>query len=319
MEDALKNDFKEFRRQIFALYDRQAYAEALALIDQRAETFQEFEAMLFFWRACFAGCMGDREQAIGWLRQAADRGHWYSEQSLRDPDLMVIHGSEELAQLQVVFNERQRQAQASSRPEREVWEPAGAPKGLVVALHGAGGSILTEGDYWRLAVELGWRVAMLQSSQVHAPGRYHWADRDKAAEELGHHLAELSPDIPTVLSGYSMGGGLAIRSVLSGPARALGFFVVAPSFRLEEVEPLLTTADKGLRGYIVVGTEDPWSYGRARELADAMRKAGLQCVVEEIAGLDHDYPPDFSSCLRRGLEFLCGGERVGVEPTGESA
>lgn len=330
MQDALQNEFKEFRKQIFALYDQQAYGEALVLIDRQAERFQAYESDLFFWRACLTGRLGDREQTVGWLRQAAERGYWYGEQLLRDPDLAIVHGTEELAQLQAIFNERQRQAQANAKPEREVWEPAGNSKGLLVALHGAGGSILTEGDYWRQAVDLGWRVAMLQSSQVLSAQRFHWGDREKAARELADHLAQLGQDgphdalqntlqdAPIVLAGYSQGGGMAIRSVLGGPvsglARARGFLVVAPSFRMDEVQPLLKTADKRLRGYIVVGTEDKWSCGPARDLAAAMREAGLPCAIEELEGLDHDYPPDFAPILRRGLEFL--GD---VELRGETA
>src|SRR5690606_41107816 len=55
-----------------------------------------------------------------------------------------------LAELQRIFDERHQQAQAQAKPERKVWEPDGAPRGLLVALHGAGGSILTEGDYWQI-------------------------------------------------------------------------------------------------------------------------------------------------------------------------
>jgi len=191
---------------------------------------------------------------------------------LLDPDLDIIRDSEELAELQSIFQERYSQAQAEARPERQVCEPRGNPHGLLVALHGAGGSMLSEGDYWRAAVDLGWRVAMLQSSQIVAPGRYHWQDADKAVEELPGHLAEIGAASLTILAGFSMGGGLAIRSALSSAVPAHGFLTVAPSFRMEQVAPLVRNAPPGLKGYIVVGTED-YSFARATELAEMLRQA----------------------------------------------
>lgn len=302
MQDA---QFKRLRDRVFALSERQAYAEALALIDEHAEALTQFESDLLFWRACLYGRLGNRSEAIRALQSAAERGHWYHERMLRDPDLDIIRDSAELADLQRLFNERHQQAQAEAKPERQVWEPAGQPCGLLVALHGAGGSILTEGDYWRQAVQLGWRVAMLQSSQVFAPRRYHWQDAAKAIEEVRRHLEEIGEGSPIVLAGFSMGGGLAIRATLSGSIPACGFLAVAPSFRMEQMGPLVQTAPRGVRGYVVVGTED-WCYGPAKELALAMKQAGLACDVEEHPGLGHDYPNGFGSSLRRGLSFLHG-------------
>lgn len=301
MQDA---EFKQLRTQVFEMYGRGAYEEALALIEEKWEAFPDFESDLFFWRACLAGRLGDGAGAIDALRQAAERGHWYHERMLRDPDLDLIRSSEELAELQRLFQERYERAQAEARPRREVWEPHGSLQGLLVALHGAGGSILTEGHYWRSAVDLGWRVAALQSSQVMGPGRYHWQDADKATEELQQHLAAIGEALLTVLAGFSMGAGVAIRAVLSGTVPARGFLAVAPSIRMEQMTPLIAAAPRDLRGYIVVGTEDGWSYGPATQLAAALRGAGLECSVEKVEGLDHDYPADFAASLERGLAFL---------------
>jgi len=296
-------EFKRFRSQVFALYENKAYAEALALIDEKGGAFPDFESDIFFWRACLAGRLGDGNGALETLRRAAQRGHWYQERMLRDPDLDIIRDTAELSELLRVFEERRRQAQAEARAQRQVWEPQGTPRGLLVALHGAAGSIVAEGDYWRPAVGLGWRVAVLQSSQVWAPGRYHWQDTAKATEELMQHLEEIGEASFTVLAGFSMGAGLAIRSALSGSVPAQGFLAVAPSFRMEDITPLMAAAPRELRGYVVVGAED-WSYGPATELAAGLQKAGLKCNVEAHPGLAHDYPEDFAASLRRGLAFL---------------
>ncbi|MBO2521375.1 MAG: alpha/beta hydrolase [Clostridia bacterium] len=296
-------EFQRFRSQLFALYDQKAYAEALALIDEKGGAFSDFESDILFWRACLAGRLGDRDGALAALRKAAERGYWYHERMLRDPDLDGIRDSEELAELQNVFLERYQRAQAEARPDRRVWEPRGAARGLLVALHGGSGSLASEGELWRPAAEWGWRVAALQSSQVLAPGRFHWSDRGKALEEVRAHLAALGAERSAVLAGFSQGAALAIRWALSQEVPAQGFLAVAPSFRMEQVAPLVDGAPRGLKGYIVIGTGD-WCYASAKELAAALAKAGLACFVEARDGLGHDYPPAFEESLRRGLEFL---------------
>lgn len=298
-------EFKELRSLVFTLYQQKAYADALALIDERAGSLRQFASDLLYWRACLCGCIGDKAGALGWLQQAADSGCWYHERMLNDADLAILQGTAEMAQLQTRFQERWQREQAMARPERQTWEPAGAPQGLLVALHGAGGSILSDGDRWRPATDYGWRVAAVQSSQLWAPGRYHWADGAQAATELQQHLTELGPARHTVLGGFSMGAALAMRSVLSGSLRVRRFFAVAPSFRLSDMEPLIATADRSMRGYIVVGDQDN-SCQPALQLAALLNAAGLPCAVARHQGLGHDYPVEFAQDLDAGLSFLVG-------------
>src|SRR5690606_20466922 len=73
--------------------------------------------------------------------------------------------------------------------------------------HGVGGSSMSEGDYWHKTADLGWRVTILQSSQLIAPGRYHWQDAAKAMDELRQHPAEIGEAPFTVLAGLLHGGG----------------------------------------------------------------------------------------------------------------
>lgn len=295
--------FRVLRAQVFALYNQHSYVEALALIDQQAPLFPQYESDLFFWRACLAGCMGDRAGVIGWLQQAVDRGLWYHERMLRDPDLDIVRGTEAFAQLQVLFQQRYAQAQAAATPQRRVWEPAGAAQGLLVALHGANGSIASDGDYWQPATAVGWRVAMLQSAQLSAPNRYHWADTAQGLAELRQHLAALAPMPVTVIAGFSMGAALAVRAVLSGAVAVNRFLAVAPAIRPEQVEPLLAHVDPHTRGYVVIGDLDSLSQP-VREWVTELQQAGMPCEIEVRRGVGHDYPPDFTATLQRGLAFL---------------
>lgn len=295
--------FRVLRAQVFALYNQHSYVAALALIDQQAPLFPQYESDLFFWRACLAGCLGDRAGVIGWLQQAADHGLWYHERMLRDPDLDIVRGTEAFAQLHVLFQQRYAQVQAAAAPQRRLWEPAGAAQGLLVALHGASGSIVSEGDYWQLATAFGWRVAMLQSSQLWDPNRYHWANTAQALAELRQHLAELALPPLTVIGGFSMGAALAVRAVLSGAVAVNRFLAVAPAISPEQVEPLLTNTNPHTRGYVVIGDLDNLSQP-VREWVTELQQAGMPCEIEVRRGVSHDYPPDFTATLQRGLAFL---------------
>lgn len=295
--------FRVLRAQVFALYNQHSYAMALALIEQQAPLFPQYESDLLFWRACLASTMGDQAGAIGWLQHAADRGLWYHERMLRDPDLDIVRGTDAFAQLQVLFQQRYAQAQAVATPQRRVWEPAEAAQGVLVALHGAGGSIASDGDYWQPATAFGWRVVMLQSAQLWDPNRYHWTDTAQAIAELRQHLAELAPLPVTVIGGFSMGAALAVRAALSGAVAVNRFLAVAPAIRPEQVEPLLAHADPHTRGYVVIGDLDNLSQP-VQEWVATLQQAGMPCEVEVRRGVGHDYPPDFTATVQRGLAFL---------------
>ncbi|MFN3374068.1 MAG: hypothetical protein ACK44M_10925 [Chloroflexus sp.] len=138
---------------------------------------------------------------------------------------------------------------AAVTPQHRVWEAAGEVQGVLVALHGASGSIVNDGDYRQPTTVFGWRVAMLQSTQSWAPNRYHWADTAQALAELRQYLAALAPMPVTVIAGFSMGAALAVRAALSRTVAVNQFLTVAPAISLEQVEPLLTNPDPHIQGH----------------------------------------------------------------------
>jgi len=298
-------EFVDLQNEVFRLHAVGAYREALAVIDREAGRFQERAGDLYFWRACLT-CLADGADAgLRWLQAAADEGHWYHERMLNDPDLAALRGDPRLEPLVKLFRERREAAQALARPVLRTHETEGAPRGLLLALHGAGSGFEQdlESPYWTPATETGWRVALAQSSQVMCPGRYFWGDRQRALEEVRAHLDRLGPHDPTVLAGFSMGAGFAMYGVLSGALPPTRFLAVAPAFRPDDLLPLLAAARRDIKGCIVIGDRD-WQYANARALAAAMNEAGLPCELEVHPGLGHEYPPGFAARLPERLTAL---------------
>lgn len=300
-------DFKTFRGEVFRLYFDGACREALALIDEHAERFSDEGSDLYFWRACLACRAGAEAEGLAWLEEARDRGYWYHEQILRDPDLAPLQ--DQLAPVREVFQGRYAAAQAGARPLLKTWGPVGEPRGLLLALHGAGGNIesVEVRDRWLPAVACGWRVALAQSSQVWAPGKYFWADRHKGMAEIADHLVALKAPSNTVLAGFSQGAGLALHAVLSGGLPVNRFLAVAPALRPDLVLSLLATRRHDVRGYIIMGEQDRYCQA-AVEVANAMQLAGLQCELELHSGLGHDFPPDFAAGLEHKLAVLADSD-----------
>jgi acetyl esterase/lipase len=80
------------------------------------------------------------------------------------------------------------------------------------------------------------------------------------------------------------------------PAR--GFVAVVPGF--SDAGPLLEHARdgsaRGVRGRILAGELDP-SRDLAVELSRNLNERGVNCRIEVVPGLEHDFPHDFESRL----------------------
>lgn len=297
--------FQALQDKVFALHREGAYSEALSLIEQHADALAQHAVDLYYWRACLACRAGDPDAGLAWLQEACDRGLWYHDSILRDPDLAPLRESGRLEPLQKVFRERHAAAQAQARPELRVWSPDGPRRGLLLALHGAGWSAADEAELlrWRPALEAGWQVAAAQSSQMCGPGKYFWHDRALGIAEVRRHLEALEAPDHTVVAGFSAGAGVALQGVLSGALPAVRFLAVAPAIRSEVVLPMVETCRPDVRGYVVIGEKD-WCWQAAVELTEAMRRRGLAVRLEAYPDLAHDFPPGFADRLAERLEWL---------------
>lgn len=311
--------FYRFQEQFFELYNAGNYADAGLLIQWLGGLFPERAAATYNWRICLAALTGQLEQAEQLLAEALDLDLWWPEALLRqDPDLGSLQGRPEFERLTALSAQRHQQAVASAQPEMFFYlpeEPFPKPYPVLIALHGRNGNGRETGEMWKELTDQGWLVAAAQSSQVEACNSFIWDQQDLAARqvmELAHNLFRQYPaDMNRViLSGFSQGGGVAIRLALSGILRCLGFIAVAPV--LPGIELLLRQnhrpLQRNLRGYLTSGKQDDQqeNLAKIRSLLDA-RQVPYQ--LEQHDDLGHDYPDHFGDTIRRALNFILNEDK----------
>lgn len=65
------------QREVFGLYTAAKYQEALDLLNLVRGEYQAHAADLYYWEACLAGRLGQKETALRALAKAADGGYFY--------------------------------------------------------------------------------------------------------------------------------------------------------------------------------------------------------------------------------------------------
>lgn len=311
-------DFHRVRRQVFKFYGQGCYREALEVARAAKGRFPGKEGEIMWWIACLTCRLGNGEGALKILQEALRAGHWWGEYFLlNDPDLEPLRGRPEFKEILEVSKERQRAAQARARP-RLLFLPPKARQGkspLLIALHWAGETAEAFAPYWERARDLGFSVAIPQSSQVMREDGFGWNDGDLARRELAAHWEKLTREEQVdpkqvFIAGASQGGWLAIEIALArAPIPARGFIAVIPAIRdiQKLAEQAKEAAKRGVRGVIITGEHDHFR-SAVEDFFSQARNLGLRCELQVVRGLGHDFPDDFPARLGEALRFLLSEE-----------
>lgn len=102
----------------------------------------------------------------------------------------------------------------------------GVAHGVVVVLHGAGQRASHAMRDWAVALELGYALVGVESTQLMAPMYRTWPDPDAAERDVRRALEQLPEDLrglPLIAAGFSAGGRVALNWALTGqPVPAAG-------------------------------------------------------------------------------------------------
>jgi len=308
-------EFAPTRYELLRLYNQGAYVEALELLEREGARFPQ-QGLMYHWKMCLAARANEPEQALGAFQQALDGGYWFPAQLLRDDeDLRSLQGLPRFEEMVAVSLERMAKAELNTTPQLLVIPPeadAIIPAPLLIGLHGNSQNAQLAAEDWHPLHKRGWTLALAQSSQVLTADAYQWNDFARGAAEVerlcGDLIVSRSVDPARILlGGFSAGGGLAIQLAVSGTLNARGFLVIGPYLRdLEVLTPFFATArSRGIRGYIVMGLEEP-AEGQAlmQRTAALLKDNGIPCEIEQHAKLGHAFPPDFDATLQKALAFL---------------
>ena len=265
---------------------------------------------------CLAARVNDPDQAIQAFREALDHGYFYPAALIRDDeDLASLQGLPAYEELARLSQQKLAEAETHIRPELLLIPPEGKRSEhlpLLLGLHGNSQNARLAADDWRPLSEKGWLLASIQSSQLLTSDAYIWNDFERGIADVQKFYGMLDteraidPD-RIVLGGFSMGGGLAIHMAVTRAIKARGFIVVGPYLRdLEPLTPYLdTAAANGLRGYIVMGLQEPPEGQEImRKIETFLNAHGIPCALEERPEIAHAFPADFDVSLDKALAFL---------------
>jgi len=183
---------------------------------------------------------------------------------------------------------------------------------LLLGLHGNSQNARLAANDWQPIVAKGWLLACAQSSQLLISDAYVWNDLERGTTDVRRlyqllNTRDLINPERIVLGGFSAGGGLAIHLAVTGAINARGFLVVGPYLRdLEPLKPYLdTAAASGLRGYIVMGLQEPPEGQEImRKIHAFLNTQGVPCGLEERPEIAHAFPADFGQSIEKALAFL---------------
>jgi predicted esterase len=307
----------ELADEMFRLYARGEYEQALALINRDFEQFTDFRGRLFFWRACLNSMLGQQQEALSQLAQALDLGFAYSEDGLRgDSDLHSLQGLPEFEQLVARSQERYAQLAANVVSTSQVILPSLStppPYPLLMVLHGNNSSAGWTAGYWQVAAKQGWLVLLPQSSQMGWDnGAFVWNDEEQARRDVQQHYEHVQQEYGidperVVIAGFSRGARVALSLALNGVIPASGVIAVAPALRQNPAELFPATDIRSERMpsvYLIIGARDEPFYEPTVALAEYLSASEVDCELSIYPDLGHAYPPGFAETLQVALDSV---------------
>jgi hypothetical protein len=310
-----EHDYAAFWREFIAVYGRQEYGQALALLQHYPHPFPQ-PGLIYHWKMCLAARVNDPDLAILTFKEALAAGYSYPAALIReDDDLASLQGIPAYEELATLSRRRFAVVQTQTAPQMLLLPPAKKRLDqlpLLLALHGDWQNARLAASDWQPIVEQGWLLACPQSSDLVIPDVHVWNDLDRGVTDVAQlyellNTKDMIDPERVVLGGFGVAGGLAIHLAVTGVIKSLGFLVVGPSLRnLELLKPYLDTAAAGgLRGYIVTGLQmPPDGQELVRKIHALLNARGISCGLEEHPEIAHTFPANFGHSIERALTFL---------------
>jgi hypothetical protein len=279
--------------EFMSLYNEEKYSQALDLV--RHDPFPAYAPTTHCWRIAMLSKTGNNAAALREFESALDKGYFYLEAALRgDPDFAPLRAEPEFDQLVERSNQLRSQALTSTQPKLEVLGDASAPAWrTILALHGNSGNIEGIRAMWQRVADLGWRVALAQSSQLSWVSRqYDWDNSSVAQAEIAQHIHTLGG--VDIMAGFSKGGEEAWRAALTH--KCSGLIAIDPT--LPESNNPFAPDYRGLRAY----------FNLSQPFVDAVKEflatATFAHLIEASPAQIHSYPADFAEAMQRALNFI---------------
>lgn len=311
------HSFRLAMREARHLYEARDYTAALDQLTQIATRYPDHRPQVLLWQAMIHSLNGHPQLGISLLETALEQGIWYTPTMLdQDPDAAGLRELPGYTGIRATCEERMAAARATSTPEILMIAPEGTqePWPLLIALHGNNQNAHIACEYWWHATSAGWLTALPQSSQASGINAFVWDDDTITLNEItAHHdaIRQHYPldDHPPLLAGFSRGAEAALMMALTSALPAAGFIAASPAGPfMGEPERWADLLAKNppppdMRGVLMIGEEDPYFAG-VTQLAEILGAYGVNCWLDSIPGLDHNFPSNLSAHLEHAYDFL---------------
>ncbi|MEW4370544.1 alpha/beta hydrolase [Paenibacillus kandeliae] len=334
-----------FMHRAMDIYAQHGSAAAHHFVCEHVEDGQANPAQLYNLQYSLRAACGRKEEALALLKEAVlEKGYWYSpDYLLDDEDLSELRDEPGFEQVVAVCRDREAQAIAQSTAALQIVLPDDeqSPSSLrtLFVLHGELENNEAVEPVWKPALDRGYKLALLQSSQVQFSDAYDWNDMEQASGELEHAMMELAridsglpvagePESATeraqehmqdgerttapftahkpVLAGFSAGARVALYTAGLYPAAAAGLILVAPWLPHPEEwqEALNDWKEHGMKLYMICGEHDEDCRPGVEELAAELKARDIPHVLHMLPGLEHNYPVHFTDLLQQAVDWM---------------
>ncbi|MHA2365373.1 MAG: alpha/beta hydrolase [Candidatus Hodarchaeales archaeon] len=313
LDDRLR--YRALQRKSTELYAEGKYAETMNIDSDMVREFPELKTATYYSMIATASKMKDYNRSIEFLKEILDEGGWYSELILRQsPALNPLQGIPEFEELVNLSVSRSKQL-SKTKNITIIPDNVDPPFPLMLSLHGGGGFIQDEYEYWKSIVDQGYILGIPLSSNIFWSGLdgAYWPDYETSVKEIKNYIDKINSNNKIdskrfFLGGFSQGGGIAVQMALTGDIPACGFVVVAPGGgMIDEPDKWQSLIDESknpeLRGMIIRGTEDlAIPRDKLHDLVKMLNNNGIPCKFLEYPGLGHWYPPDMVNIVTASIE-----------------
>jgi predicted esterase len=309
-------DFRDLTDRFYELYGKREYRQALYLLKRESPRFPYYVVIATWFQMRMLALTGDTTGALQLLGEALTTGHWYHEDALHNmPDLTTLQGLPAFEKLVARCRDYRLEAVAEAEPSLTILVPENHPRPwpLLLPLQVIDPDFA---DHWKTATDVGWLVAIPQSSQVGwFSGMSVWDDIERTTAELQQHYSRLNEQYGfdqdrVVIAGFSRHCQAALQVALSSDVNLKGVIAVEAAFPDMNTWPPIIEAmrNPALRCYFIAGSENTEYYEPAEKMVELLRSHGISCTLEGTSNTRHRFPPEFDRSLGRALSFIaCAG------------
>ncbi len=318
--DGMKEQYKEMEKRLFALYTQKNFTGAYEVAEKMLKDYPSRAGVVYNYAYTMKNLMGDSLGAVQLMEEAAEKGYWADPHQLeRDPDFSNLLDD---PRFKAVLRKYSNLAEKSRKTQKPILVTLEPEKGtfdnsrkmpIVIALHGNTETVDDSMDKWKFMAEKGWIVALPQSSQISMPNAYVWNDFTVAKEEIKSHYKTLKGKYPidedkVLIAGFSKGGALAATLCFEQVIPCRRFVLMGPYLQNpSELEEKIVRFSSGEgKGYLIVGENDVDCINGTRDLFNLLKRNNIQCRIDIVPNLAHEYPSDFQEMFEENMEFLVG-------------